>query len=401
MNIFELEKGQTKHLFRQIYYEYSTIIFFALGLTACVIASYYFSRFIPVPLFTDTISPILHIVLLLVTLVGAIAMQRHKYGVRARGMWQVVLVVWTILEITMLVVEKGFHYPTIIFESHTLERQDLVARDMFACLLLFYPMEVLLPKWLNVRRMLLLMVPPYIIWGLDCLLQEDMRVLLIVYPLLILIYLIKHIQAHRQKCEENYSSLENTSIKWVRMYLTTLIVIGLSYFYLCFSNHPTRFFTQQWLVLFLFVMNTGQIIFRRKPWQDETISDEIEENVSSFPPEYRVTFEQWMAQNKPYLNKDFCLTDMMQVLPLNRTYLSRFISEEYDCNFYQMVTNFRIEEAKRLMRECPKMKMAEVAEQSGFSSPVVFNRTFKRETDFTPMEWAQKMEKEQEAVDNT
>ena len=108
-----------------------------------------------------------------------------------------------------------------------------------------------------------------------------------------------------------------------------------------------------------------------------------------------------MAQNKPYLNKDFCLTDMMQVLPLNRTYLSRFISEEYDCNFYQMVTNFRIEEAKRLMRECPKMKMAEVAEQSGFSSPVVFNRTFKRETDFTPMEWAQKMEKEQEAVDNT
>ena len=74
---------------------------------------------------------------------------------------------------------------------------------------------------------------------------------------------------------------------------------------------------------------------------------------------------------------------------------TELVSETANPASYQQISQ---EEAKRLMRECPKMKMAEVAEQSGFSSPVVFNRTFKRETDFTPMEWAQKMEKEQEVI---
>ena len=388
MNLFELDKGKDKNLLAEIYFEYSTIIFFALGLLACVIASYYFSRFIPAELFQSTISPILHVVMLVTVVIGAIVMQRHICGIRARRMWQVVLISWAILEVIMLLAGKIFDLPTIIYEVFTLQRSGMVARDLLACLLLFYPMEVLLPKWLNVRRMLLMMIPPFIIWGLDYLLEEDMRVLLIVYPIIIAFYLIVHVRVHRAKCEENYSSLENTAIKWVRKYLTTLIIIGLSYFYLCFTNHPTRFFTQQWLILFLFVMNTAQIVVRRKPWLEETDSDEPVEGLS-FPAEYKTNFEAWMEQDKPYLNKDFRLTDLMQVLPLNRTYLSQFINAEYGCNFYQLVTTYRINEAKRLMCEYPELKMKEIAEQSGFSSPVVFARTFARKTGCTPTEWQQ------------
>lgn len=119
------------------------------------------------------------------------------------------------------------------------------------------------------------------------------------------------------------------------------------------------------------------------------IEEGEEENASPFPPEYRMAMERWMTTDKPYRNPEFRLLDMMQVLPLNRTYLSRFIKAEYDCNFYQLVTAYRIEEAKRLMREQPDLKMWEVAEQSGFASAVVFNRAFKRETGQTPTEWLQ------------
>ena len=94
-----------------------------------------------------------------------------------------------------------------------------------------------------------------------------------------------------------------------------------------------------------------------------------------------------METEKPYLNPEFRLNDLRQVLPLNRTYLSQLINTEYDCTFYQFVTNYRIEEAKRLMKEKPDLKMQDIAEQCGFSSPVVFSRIFARETGETPSEW--------------
>lgn len=96
-----------------------------------------------------------------------------------------------------------------------------------------------------------------------------------------------------------------------------------------------------------------------------------------------------MTAEKPYLNKDFRVVDMMQVLPLNRTYLSRFLKTEYGCNFYQLVTTYRIKEAQTIIRDNPEIKMWEVAELSGFTSAIVFNRAFKREIGLTPTEWQQ------------
>ena len=94
-----------------------------------------------------------------------------------------------------------------------------------------------------------------------------------------------------------------------------------------------------------------------------------------------------METDKPYLNPNFRLTDLRQVLPMNRTYLSQFINTEYGCTFYQFVTNYRIREAQQLMTNHPEMKLADVAALAGFSSPVVFSRIFTKEMNMTPREW--------------
>ena len=377
---------------KRFFYEYGTIIFFAIGLTSLVIASYILSRLIPTSVFIGTISPLLHVALFLATLIGAILMHWHTHGRRARQMWQVVLIIWSIAEGVMLIVENVFDYPVLIFGTGKLELQSMVARDLLACVLVFCPTEVLFPKWLNWWKMLGFMLPPFLIWGLNYVTETDLSSLLMAYPLLLSIYLLTNIQNYRKWCEDNYSSLENTAIRFLRGYIVTLVVIGLSYSYQCISDHPTRFFTQQWLVLFLFVMTTAQFVFRRQQWQEETAEDEGEgpEPEMTFPPEYRAAFEAWMEKEKPYLNKDFRVSDLMTVLPLNRTYLSQFLKAEYDCSFYQVVTTYRIREAQRLLLAHPDMKIAEVADRSGFASPMVFNRSFKRETDLTPTEWLQK-----------
>ncbi len=380
-----------------LYDDYPAIGIHTLGMSVCVCLSYYLSQFIPVESFNSTISPILHLSMLVVAIAGAIAMHFCKNGIRARGAWQVALILFAIVEIGMWVTERVFGIPTLIFGVQTLLPQDMVIRDIMAIILLAYPAEVLCPRWLTPTKGLLLFAVPFILLGLDYWLAIDLRILLILYPLIISLVLVSRIPAYKERCEENFSSLENSGMRWIWIYMITLIISGLSYFYLCFSTHPTRLFTQQWLVLFLLTYNTIQIIVRRSPWLETDLLEKAdddeqaatEEEPSPFPPEYRASFEAWMKAEKPYLNKDFRLADLMQVLPLNRTYLSRFLKTEYGCNFYQLVTKYRIDEAQTIMQGNSELKMWEVAELTGFTSPIVFNRSFKRETGQTPTEWMQ------------
>ena len=115
-----------------------------------------------------------------------------------------------------------------------------------------------------------------------------------------------------------------------------------------------------------------------------------ETNAETARPAYRQTLEEWMENEKPYLNPDFKLLDLRKVLPLNRTYLSQFIHNEYDCSFYQFVNRYRIEEYQRLKTEHPEMKIGELSARCGFSSPTVFTRTFTAITGSTPSEWGKK-----------
>ena len=315
-------------------------------------------------------------------------LRKHINGIPARRIWQQALVAWAVIEVGMLLVEKYLGLSTIVRGVQTIDRWDFIVRDVLAVILLAYPVEVLCPKWLNWWRGTLLVLPSVIITLLDLVLHEDLRALQIVYPLLIAGWLWSRIREYRARMEENYSSLENTAMPWVRVYLCILTIIGLSYFYLSFTYHPTRLFTQQWLVLVLLVYNTAQIVYRPKPWLEEEQDNTDQEEEDAVKRQYRESLEAWMENDKPYLNPDFRLVDLMQVLPMNRTYLSQFINTEYGCNFYQFVTSYRINEAKCMMQEHPEMKLQEIAEKCGFISLSALSHAFARETGMAPSEWS-------------
>lgn len=151
-----------------------------------------------------------------------------------------------------------------------------------------------------------------------------------------------------------------------------------------------------WLLLLIIGYSTEQILFRQDPqFLEFEVEEETKENKESSAEtnaEYRHILEEWMEKEKPYLNPAFRLLDLRQVLPLNRTYLSQLINSEYGCSFYQFVTHYRVEEAKRLLHEQPAMKMQDIAEHCGFSSPTVFARIFARETGKNPSEWCAKQD---------
>ena len=265
---------------------------------------------------------------------------------------------------------------------------ELLVANLLAWLLLVYPQEVIRPNWLTVPKAMLQLLPVCALVGLDYLLRADLSYVIMCYPVLLTLILVRHVREYRIWCEQNYSTMDNIDVQWIVRYLLMLLVLGLSLFYMCVTDNPARAFTQQWLLLLLFGYSTVQLLFRPDPWK-QLRSTAIEEQDEADPANaaYRATLEAWLEQEKPYLNPDFQLSDLRQVLPLNRTYLSQLINSEYGCSFYQFITRYRVEEAKRLMTEQPDMKVQDIAQQSGFSDRKVFSRTFTRETGLNPSDW--------------
>ena len=386
--------GGGKMSLRKFLVEYRSEVVFGFGLTAAMVLSFLLAPLIPLDLFCLIISPVQTTAIITVTLVNTWAMFRHSEGIRVRYVYAWIMASLSVL-MTVGVCYRMFVNAELRPAGGTFSFTgwEMVGGDIIAWLLLAYPSELLRPGWLTLKNALTRILPVAVIGVIDCFVPWDLRWALALVLVVWIILLFKHVRDYRAYCEENFSSVEQTDEQWVIRYLMMVLVLGMCYMYICFSEEPTRLFTQQWLLFFVLIYTNDQVIFRSKPWIEEAEKEENEaetavEAKEEANAEYRAKLEEWMQTEKPYLNPEFRLLDLRQVLPLNRTYLSQLINTEYGCNFYQYVTNYRIDEAKRLMREHPNMKMQDVAEQCGFSSPTVFARVFARETGVAPRDWS-------------
>lgn len=377
--------------FRKVCVEYRTEIIFGLVLGVSAIVSYSLAHLMSLDFYTRMLNPVFNGSIAAVSIFGAILMFRHHEGIHVRILWGCTLLVWAVLATLLLMHVLAYNEPIDSEHMISLRGRELLIGDFYAWLLFNYPVAVLRPGWLNVKRALAPFIPVAVIVVIEEIFSVDLRILLAAIPLMWLGFLAFHIRKYRIWCEENYSSMEHIDVQWIWRYITMYVISGGCYIMLSFSHTPAHAFTQQWLLLFTLGYSTEQILYRQDPWnifrrakQNAKEEEEEEEDKSS---EYRATLEAWMQAEKPYLNPDFRLIDLRQVLPLNRTYLSQLINTEYGCSFYQWVNNLRIEEAKRLMTEQPELTMEDISQQCGFASSRSFYRSFYREVEMTPKEW--------------
>ena len=260
-----------------------------------------------------------------------------------------------------------------------MESTPMLVACVFAWMLLIYPSISIRPGKFNWGRDALFLLPLAALGVIDYLLPVDLRILIALYPLWLMYVVFQNIHRYRQWCEENFSTLDNIDAQWIVRYMVMIVLSGLVFYYLCVSDDPARAFTQQWYLMFVLGYTTDQVLYRPDPWErlhSTAVEEEKEEEPDPVNAAYRATLDAWLEKEKPYLNPDFQLTDLRQVLPMNRSYLSRFINSAYGRSFYQWVNDLRIEQAKRLMTE-----------HCGFSSRSVFTQVFTRETGVNPREW--------------
>ena len=370
--------------------QYSSVIRFAVILTACVVLSLWLSRYIPETLFNNHLSPILFAFTVAVALSGARVIFRHTDKLRFRKAWGWTMLVWGVIDTAYLVFSISAPKQVMDMSAANLTTLELLLGNILGWVLLLYPTEALRPGWMNWKKALWQLLPMFALVALDYAIPLNLQPVISLYPVVLVALLFTHVRAYNTWCEENYSNLDDIDVEWIMRFMVMGILVGMVYMYMCLSHHPTRGFTQLWLTIFMFVYSTEQILFRKDPWSmlRQTGQEKPQENIDLPKQQLRKKLEEWMEKEKPYANPDFQLSDLGEVLAMNRTYLSQFIHSEYGCTFYQFVNRYRIQEAKRLQKEHPELKVQEISALCGFSSPAVFSRTFAGITGMTPREWA-------------
>lgn len=365
--------------------------------------STYLSRFIPDRVFDIYITPVLNVCTFSVAFLGAWVIFRHSEGMRMRRLWGYALLAWGIGDLAYLICYLVAPLQVMNMGAEQLTTHELLIGNLLGWVMVLYPTETLRPGWLTAKVIVLQLVPMIVLVALDYIVPFSLWLLVALYPYALLILTLSHIRAYRIWCENNYSSMNHIDVQWIIRYCIMLFIVGANYVYMCSVHDHTRAFTQQWFVIFMLAYSTEQILFCKDPWEGIGvgngfgIGNEDHDCLQSAPidPEENANanananaLTRWMSEAKPYLNPDFKLIDLRAVLPMNRTYLSRFINDTYGCSFYQFVNRFRIDEAKRLMQEQPGMKMADIATRCGFSSRTVFTNTFTHEVGISPTEWS-------------
>lgn len=94
----------------------------------------------------------------------------------------------------------------------------------------------------------------------------------------------------------------------------------------------------------------------------------------------------YIKENKPYLDPDLTLNDLSLQLQVSARQLSTVINAELGKSFFDLINSYRIEEAKRILRESAdsKLTVLEVMYEVGFNSKSSFNTAFKKYTGSTP-----------------
>lgn len=315
----------------------------------------------------------------------------------------------------------------------------LIIGNIFVILMFLFPLQVFIPGWMNIKRFFLLYLPFGLLVaiyyaGLALLNESPLeiesysqfldnigqfnvwyRFIFILSNFFYMGIMLKRLYRYEKKYiqwkNENYSDQEYVDIAWMRGYALMIFLIFLCYVFIFLIGGQIPVIIHSLVVILSFSYWFYKGLFYESPYPENFFSDSNRTNVAeeilllprymkdeevyknndftfeSKIPDYLNILQKWMEEERPYLYKDFKLTDVARVLPLNRSYLSRVFNEGYGANFCDVVRSYRVEYAKKLLRDETMLPLYKVAALSGFGSDSAFIRAFKQVTGVTPAKY--------------
>ena len=96
---------------------------------------------------------------------------------------------------------------------------------------------------------------------------------------------------------------------------------------------------------------------------------------------------QHLEEELLFLQSRLRQMDVAAALDISTTDITRCLNVCRGITFAQLITEYRVRYAQRLITDNPDMKLSAIIAQSGFTSESTFFRTFKAVTGLSPKEW--------------
>ncbi|WP_411823579.1 7TM diverse intracellular signaling domain-containing protein [Leptospira sp. 'Mane'] len=103
--------------------------------------------------------------------------------------------------------------------------------------------------------------------------------------------------------------------------------------------------------------------------------------------EFLVRLEKWMQQSKPYLDEKLDLEKTSLAIGLNVQQTSELINSKIGMSFRGYLNSYRIEDAKKILKNQRDLSVISIAFATGFGSKSAFNEEFKKSVGMTPIEY--------------
>ena len=214
--------------------------------------------------------------------------------------------------------------------------------------------------------------------------------------LILSIYLINK---YREQLKDSRSNIENIDLTWLKILvigfaLVTLVGVVLSLSKVVNLFYPvkvslqiflglTTYYADLILVCFLLFFSAVNISSIAK------VKDQSKSSYEDYEAdeEYVDRIIKFMDSEKPYLKSNITLDALSESIDIPARELTAIFNGHFKMNFYEFINNYRIKEAKEILKTDKEQTISDVFLAVGFNSKSVFNTFFKKNTEMTPSEY--------------
>lgn len=188
----------------------------------------------------------------------------------------------------------------------------------------------------------------------------------------------------------NWFINSGSRISWFRNFLI-LNVLGIGYLFFFGMAYP---FATQAIILVIIGYAVYQVVKESaflspiplgNKYQKSTLTPAIKASILS-------KLDQVMVDQKFYLRDDATLSNLANELGASTHHLSQVLNESKKISFQDLISQYRIREACRLLKDEKhlQVKIENIASMVGYNSKSAFNTAFKKRMDLTPSEYREK-----------
>ncbi len=234
----------------------------------------------------------------------------------------------------------------------------------------------------------------------DDMLLGDLNTLIILVQLIAyFIAIFIYINKQRRLVGETLTDAEWAHMDWIRkfmiLYASLFVVVMVAY-----AIFPR---TDAWLIQILNVIAMYYLTYNAIMHHPEHLLPLPTSLPSDEDKEFRKTaplsdglmedichqVNQYLNETKAFLRPDLSLALLAFEMKIPQRNLSRAINTHMGCNFFTLINNMRVEEAKRLLLELKSenYNIDSISTECGFCSRSTFFLVFKRHTGKSPAAW--------------